>query len=188
MREQRTVDQQNFVTADDLFRMPDDGYWYELVRGRLIKMSPPGALHGVVGIRLQAALYQFVEAQRLGVVLPQDTGFKLASNPDTVRAPDAAFVRRDCIPSTGIPEGYWPGAPDLAVEVRSPNDRRSELWEKADEYLQHGTRLVWVIDPSKCDVVVFRPGVPPVTLASDDELDGDDVVPGFRFRVSRLFE
>jgi Uma2 family endonuclease len=176
------------MTADELFRMPDDGYWYELVQGRLIKMSPPGALHGLVGIRLQTALDQFVRAQKLGVVFPQDTGFKLASNPDTVRAPDGAFVRRERIASTGIPIAYWPGAPDLAVEVRSPSDRRSELRHKALEYLRHGARLVWVIDPAKRDVVVFRPGAAPVTLTSDDELDGEDVVAGFRFSLRQLFE
>jgi Uma2 family endonuclease len=181
-------DQRQHVTAEELFRMPDDGYWYELVQGRLIKMSPPGALHGVVGIRVQTALDQFVAQQQLGLVLPQDTGFKLASNPDTVRAPDAAFVRRDRIPSTGVPVGYWPGAPDLAVEVRSASDRRSDLRRKASEYLRHGARLVWVIDPTRRDVTVFRPGSAPRTLRSDDELDGEDVVPGFRLGVRRLFE
>lgn len=177
------------VTANDLLRMPDDGYSYELVRGQLIRMSKPSPWHGVVGIRLQTDLYQFVEARKLGQVFPQDTGFKLASNPDTVRGPDIAFVRRERILVIGIPKkGFWPGAPDLAVEVRSPNDSRPKLVEKANEYVRYGTRLVWVIDPERQGVVVFRPGQPAAIVKGEEELNGDDVVPGFRFRVKRLFE
>ena len=177
------------VTADELLRMPEEpGCSYELVQGRLIQMPKPGALHGIVGMRLVAALLPFVEERGLGALFPQDTGFKLATRPDTVRAPDLSFVGRDRVASIGFPEGFWPGAPDLAVEVKSPNDTWSELARKANEYLMFGTRLVWVIDPKRRHVVVFRPDALPATLTSGDELDGGDVVPGFRFPVSRLFE
>jgi Uma2 family endonuclease len=176
------------VTADDLMRMPDDGYSYELVQGRLIKMPKPGALHGIIGTRLFSALIRLVEAHDLGAVFPQDTGFKLTSNPDTVRAPDLAFVTRERVASVGFPEGFWPGAPDLAVEVRSPHDSLRELSKKADEYLSHGSRLVWVIDPRRQEVTVFRAAHEPVTLAHTDVLSGADVVPGFEMPVVRLFE
>jgi Uma2 family endonuclease len=176
------------VTADDLMRMPDDGYSYELVKGHLIRMPKPGALHGIVGTRLFSALIRVVEGHQLGALFPQDTGFKLADTPDTVRAPDLAFVGRDKIASTGFPEGFWPGAPDLAVEVRSPHNSVRELTEKAREYLSFGSRLVWIIDPRQQQVMVFRPGREPVTLSRGDILSGADVVPGFELPVARLFE
>ena len=178
----------HFVTADDLFRMPDDGYSYELVQGRLIRMSKPSPRHGLIGMRLGAALYRFVEERGLGATSAHEAGFKLATNPDTVRGPDVWFVRRERIPLGGLPDSYWLGAPDLAVEVRSPSDTRAELMEKAAEYLRCGARLVWVIDPKQQSVTVSRPEATPAILTSGDELDGGDVVPGFRFRVSRLFE
>lgn len=176
----------HLVTADELFGMQDDGYCYELVEGRLIRMSPPGALHGVAGGRLGVALANYVEASGLGIVFTQDIGFKLASNPDTVRAPDVAFVRRDRIPASGIPHGYWLGPPDLAVEVRSWNDRWSILVEKAHQYLRLGTRLVWLLDPKKETLTVFRPDGKPTLLTIDDVIDGEDVVPGFRLPLAKL--
>src|SRR6266700_2318991 len=150
------------ITAEELFRMPDDGYKYELVAGRLRKMSPPGSLHGVVGMRLAIALGAYVEQHELGVLFAADTGFKLASNPDTVRGPDVAFVARERIPAGGIPTGYWPGAPDLAVEVMSPTDRRSEIDEKIDEYLRSGVRMIWFVEPLARRATVHRPGTQPL--------------------------
>lgn len=176
------------VTADDLMRIPDDRYSYELVKGRLIRMPKPGALHGVVGTRLFSALIRRVEENDLGVVLPQDTGFKLTDDPDTVRAPDLAFVSRDKVTLTGFPEGFWPGAPDLAVEVRSPHDSMRDLTDKASEYLTYGSRFVWILDPRKKQVTVFTPGADPVMLTRDDSLNGGEVVPGFELSVARLFE
>ena len=175
------------ITAEELFRMPDDGYKYELVAGRLRKMSPPGSLHGVVGMRLAIALGAYVEQHELGVLFAADTGFKLASNPDTVRGPDVAFVARERIPAGGIPTGYWPGAPDLAVEVMSPTDRRSEIDEKIDEYLRSGVRMVWFVEPPPRRVTVHRPGTQPVVLDETDMLDGADVLPGFSYPLGRLF-
>src|SRR5438093_9181379 len=101
--------------------MPDDGYRYELVKGELKKMTPAGSKHGVVIVNLTLPLAEHVRANQLGIVLGVETGFKIASEPDTVRASDLAFIRRDCIPPTGIPKTFWPGPPDLAVEVLSPN-------------------------------------------------------------------
>lgn len=175
------------VTADELLRMPDDGYQYELVEGRLIRMPPPGFQHGVIALRIASALLRFVEDGELGVVMGEG-GYKLASNPDTVRGPDASFVRRDRIETEGVPRGYWVGPPDLAVEVLSPDDRPSELRGKIQQYLRLGVRMVWVIDPDDRTLTVYRPNVAAVTLTSLHDVEGDDVVPGFRYPVARLFD
>lgn len=179
--------QTHLVTAEELARMPDDGYQYELVEGRLIKMPLPKLRHGIVGSRLGVPLWNFVDAAGLGVVFTGDVGFKLTSNPDTVRAPDVAFLRRERIPITGLPDGYWAGAPDLAVEVLSPDDRRSELVRKAHQYLRHGARLVWLVDPKKQTLTVFRPDGESTALTINDQIDGEDVVPGFRLPLAKLF-
>jgi Uma2 family endonuclease len=175
------------ITAEELFRMPDDGYKYELVAGRLRKMTPAGSLHGIVGMRLATAISTHVEQHGLGVVFAADTGFKLVSNPDTVRAPDVAFVARERIPATGIPTTYWHGAPDLAVEVLSPTDVRSEIDEKIEEYLACGVRQVWFVEPLARRVTIHRPAAKPEVLNEGDTLDGAELLPGFRYPLPRLF-
>ena len=175
------------MTADELFLMKDDGFRYDLVKGELRKMSPAGGEHGAIIVRLTVALGQYVEENDLGVVFGAETGFKLASNPDTVLGPDVAFVSNEKIPPTGIPVAYWPGAPDLAIEVISPGNTRREMEEKIAEYLAAGVRLIWIISPKRRTVMVHQANVEPVTLAESDTLDGQDVVPGFEFSVARLF-
>jgi Uma2 family endonuclease len=167
--------------------MPGDGFRYELVKGELIKMSPRGGKHGVLAIRIGMAIAQHVEANRLGEVFAAETGFILFTNPDTVRAPDAAFVSRERIPPGGIPEKFWPGAPDLAVEVLSPSDTLYEVDEKIEEYLEAGVRLVWIVNPRKRTVTIYSPGAEPRRLAEDEALDGRDVLPGFQYNLRRLF-
>ena len=175
------------VTADELIGMPDDGFKSELVEGRLIRMTPAGSLHGRLIVRLSTALDSFVEEHDLGAVFAADTGFRLASAPDTVRAPDVSFVRKDRVPDTGLPAGYWPGPPDLAVEVVSPSDSTAEVESKVQEYLRKGVRLVWVVVPSKRAVAVHRPSAPSQILDETEALDGEEVVPGFRYPLARLF-
>ena len=97
------------TAADELFVMPDDGLRYELVKGELRRMPPAGSEHGAVAINIAVVVAQFVKAHGLGVVFGTGTGFKIASEPDTVRAPDLAFIRRERIPPEGIPRGFWPG-------------------------------------------------------------------------------
>jgi Uma2 family endonuclease len=176
------------VTADELFRMPDDSYHrYELVRGRLLTMSPPGSLHGLLVARLTVALAVYVEEQRLGVVLSGEPGFHLERDPDTVRAPDVAFICRARIPGGGVPRGFWSGAPDLAVEVMSPNDRRFEVKEKVADYLSLGVREVWLVEPALRRVTVHRISEEPQVLRESDTLDGGPLLPGFRYSLTRLF-
>jgi Uma2 family endonuclease len=177
----------DLVTAEELLRMPDDGHWYELVDGRLIEMPPPAWPHGVVSMRIGGLLHAFVETHRLGLVFARDTGFRLSSDPDTVRAPDVAFVARDRM-TAGVPgHGYWPGAPDLAVEVMSPGDRFCALEDKVRQYLAAGTRVAWIVSPAERMVRVYEPGRPAVTCGASDVIEGGDVVPGFHCEVAPLF-
>ena len=175
------------ITADDLLRMPDDGFRYELVEGNLREMAPAGHQHGRIAINVSMPLAQHVKANNLGVVYAAETGFKLASNPDTVRAPDVAFVRRERVESVGDSEGFWPGAPDLAVEVVSPGDSYTDVEEKVFDWLDAGTRLVIVANPRKRLVTVYRSLTEVVVLTEADVLDGGDVVPGFTMPVKDIF-
>ena len=175
------------VTAEEFARIPNDDYHYELVEGRVVRMSPPGSRHAVLATRIASLLHHHVGTHRLGVVMTSG-GVKLAANPDTVREPDIAFVRQDRIPATGVPDGFWPGAPDLAVEIRSPGDRLSELRAKVGDYLARGVRLVWVVDPKQRTVTTHDPQSPPVTLRVGDILEGGDVVPRFVCPVNRIFD
>jgi Uma2 family endonuclease len=122
----------------------------------------------------------------LGAVMTE-VGFKLASNPDTVRAPDVALVRQDRIP-TPEPRGFWDGPPDLAVEVLSPDDPPDEVRDKVGEYLTRGVPVVVVVDPDTRAITVFRPATPELALVADEVLDLSDVVSGFRCSVRELFE
>lgn len=175
------------VTVGEFAQIPDDDQHYELVEGRVVRMSPPGSRHGVIATRIAALLHQHVETHRLGAVLTP-AGFWLAADPDTVREPDVAFVRADRMLSTGIPDGFWPGPPDLAVEIRSPGDRQALIADKVRDYLARGVLLVWVVDPKGQTVTVHRAESPAATLGMDDNIDASEVVPGFTCAVGRFFE
>jgi Uma2 family endonuclease len=174
------------MTADDLSALPDDGNRYELVQGELVAMSPSAVWPGIVGGRVYGLLWSFLGRNaQLGVCGISETGFRLALNPDTVRAPDVWFVQAEHIPADGIPdEGFWPGAPDLAVEVLSPSDRFVDVMRKVQEYLAAGAHLVWVIDPKGRSAAAFAPERPPLLLGEDGTLDGGDLLPGFTLRLS----
>jgi Uma2 family endonuclease len=175
------------VTADELFARRKDGFRYELVNGELRKMSPAGSEHGAIIVNITVLLGQHVKANKLGVCFGAETGFKIASDPDTVRAPDVAFVSRGRVPESGIPKKFWPGAPDLAVEVLSPGDTYDEVEEKVEQWLDAGTRAVWVVNPRKRSVAVYRSMTDVTRLSESDELDGGAVVPGFRCEVAGIF-
>ena len=175
------------VTADELLRMPRGRFRYELVEGELRTMSPAGEEHGAVIMSLAAPLAQYVKAHDLGFVFAAETGYKLASNPDTVLAPDIAFLRRERVEPTGLLKGYRENAPDLAVEVMSPGDTVREVTEKAGKWLAAGALMVWVVNPKKRTVTVYRAPGEVTTLDEKDHLDGGEVVPGFRCKVSEIF-
>ncbi len=175
------------MTAEQLWRMPKGDMRHELIRGELHTMAPAGFDHGAVIINLSTMLATTVKRRKLGVVVGAETGFKLTEDPDTVRGADIAFVRADRIPKTGRPKTFWLGAPDLAVEVLSPDDRPKAVAQKVGDYLSAGARLVWVADPKKRTVRIHRPMAEPETLRNGDTLLGESVVPGFKCKVSEIF-
>jgi Uma2 family endonuclease len=175
------------ITAAELLQMPRGQARYELIKGRLITMSPAGSEHGVVISRFSSLVEQFITAHNLGLVFGTETGFLLEKSLDTVRAPDIAFVRLERIPETGIPEGYWPGAPDLAVEVNSPSDTARAVAEKAESWIHMGTQSVWVVDPRSKTVTVYDATGAARTYFPGDSLDGGDVLPGFLCAVAEIF-
>ena len=173
------------MTAQELFEYSNEPYRQELVAGILYEMEPPGAEHGRVATTVGAMLYE--HARDLGVVFASEVGFLLASDPDTVRAPDACFIAAERVPSDSVPSGYWPGPPDLAIEVVSPNDRRSEVEGKALDWLEAGTRAVVVLDPPLRTATVYRSRQDIRILADGEPLDLGDVVTGFAPRTGDLF-
>lgn len=174
------------LTADELFALPDDGHRHELIRGELTTMTPPGFRHGLVASAFNARLAGHVRDHDLGAVTTE-VGFRLADDPDTVRAPDVAFITRERVEQVGETERYWPGPPDLAVEVVSPNDRYAETHDKALEWLAAGARLVLVVDPAEQRITAYRSPSSIVVLAGDEPLDLGDVVPGFAVPAQALF-
>ena len=176
------------ITADELLQQPDDGFRYELVKGELVKMAPAGSEHGKLAMRVGWRLAQHVESQELGNVYAAETGFQLASGPDTVRAPDVAFVRQERVEGAGEVRGFWPGAPDLAVEVVSPGDTYAEVEDKVLDWLDAGTLMVAVVNPRQRTVTIYRSRADIVILTRDDLLDGNNVVPGWILPIRELFE
>lgn len=175
------------MTADELLALPRGEFRYELVNGELKKMSPAGQKHGRITVRLTEPLAKHVRDHQLGQVYAAETGFKLKSDPDTVRAADIAFVRRERLEVLGETESYWPGAPDLAVEVNSPSDTVREVEKKVIEWLEFGSRLVWVVSSKLHTVTVYRSLTDIVALTEKDTLDGGDVVPGFQIAIAEIF-
>lgn len=175
------------MTADELLAMPDDGHRYELVKGELIQMAPTGYEHGVRTAELTTALHSFIKAHKLGVVCAAETGFLVSQDPDTVRAPDIAFIARERVENAGAVKSFWIGPPDLAVEVISPGDTVRHVEEKVAEWLEAGARIVWVVSPKLHTVTVYRSLIDIVTLTEKDNLDGGDVVPGFQIKVAEIF-
>ena len=176
------------MTAEQLYELPDDGLRYELLRGTLVSEPVPSRLHGRTVTRLSKLLSNYVDPRRLGVVYTGDTGFVLARQPDTVRGPDVAFLSAQRERETKNERPYIPGAPDLAIEVLSPNDRTREVLGKVSDYLAAGCRLVWVVNPAREEVSVFRSPFAPRILTGEHVLEGEDVLPGFSVTVAELFE
>jgi len=177
------------VTAEQLWELPDIlGKQLELVRGEVVAVPSPGAIHNVIANLLFHLLYTFASERRLGIVFGDNMGYVLSRGPDTVRIPDISFVAWDRVPEAGIPEGSWLIPPDLAVEVVSPSDHTADVNDKACEYVASGVPLAWVLWPKRRVVSVYTRDQMVRELGLDDELDGGDTLPGFSVRVSTLFD
>lgn len=177
------------VTAEDLLRMARDECRYELIEGVLHRMPLPGFEHGSIAGQFGGLLFAHVNQHKIGRVLAAETGFRISSEPDTVRAPDVAFVANERLRDVGFdPQKYFPGAPDFLGEVLSPTDSYSDVEKKVAAWLAAGTGMVVLVDPSKQLLFVHRPGQPVQILTSEDILDASDVVAGWRVRVAEIFE
>ncbi|MFL6216508.1 MAG: Uma2 family endonuclease [Blastocatellia bacterium] len=180
-----------YLTEEDLLRMPDDGYRYELVEGELRRMAPTGFEHGRCTHNLSGMLWSYVRDNDLGIVVAAETGFIIARRPDgrvTVRAADIAFVAKGRIPANADTSKYLELAPDLVVETLSPSDTALEVEEKVALWLAAGVRVVVTMNPALRSVTVHRSSHDIVKLTDQDELDLSDIIPGFRCRVSAIFD
>ena len=175
------------MTAEELMELPDDGFRYELVNGELEKMPPPGFPHGRTALRLGIYVGQFILDHGLGEATT-DIGFKLTSNPDTVLAPDFAFITNERFREGKGTEGYWPGPPDLAVEVLSPSDRPGKVNQKISRWFSFGTRQLWIVDPKHSTITVYRSPSDATVFSGSDYLESQDLLPGFRISLDRIFK
>jgi len=172
------------VTADELLRRPRGRCREYLLRGRLIEQPYRGELSSHVATSLMVHLANHVADHRLGDVFAP-CGFQLTWNPDTVLAPATAFVRSD--PSVELSDDYHHGPPDLAIELDGPSEQPDHLTVKVSEWLAAGCPMVFVVEPRRRTVTVYRSGGEVVVLADDDVLDGGDVVPGWKLPLRELF-
>jgi Uma2 family endonuclease len=188
--------QDKIRTAEDLWELSHRPEYadmrLELSEGRLIVMSPASWKHGGLASKLDRRVGDFAEENELGMTTGAETGYILFKNPDPegkdiVRAPDVGFIRAERVPDELPDRGYVPFAPDLAVEVVSPDDSADEVAQKVAEYLKYGTRLVWVLYAKPKEIKVHAPDQEVKTLKVGDALDGGDVLPGFKMPVRDIF-
>jgi len=181
-----TTENKAHYTPEDLLAMPD-GKNHELVDGRLVERNM-GAESSWIGGEVYLRLRPFCDEHRSGHVWPADNGYQcFAHAPKLVRRPGVSFIREGRLPGGELPKGYVRIPPDLAIEVVSPNDLASDLDETVEDYQRAGVSLVWVIHPESRTVTVFRGDGTVSRLHQDDELSGEDVIPGFRCPVRSLF-
>jgi Uma2 family endonuclease len=176
------------LTAEDLPFLPSREGPCELVGGRLVRSPPHGETHGLVAGEALYRLYRFVREHGLGRVYSTGTGFVLARDPDTVRGPDVAFVSAERLAPPGCRGFYFEGAPDLVVEVITPDDADPDVAPKVRDYLDAGARAVWVVDTALQSLTVHRSGRPPESFSRNDTVDGGAAVPGYRLPVREIFE
>jgi Uma2 family endonuclease len=173
-------------TAQDLERLSAQGYHYELIKGELHEMAPPGGTHGSTTSRLSVFVGSLVIDKDLGETFAAETGFLVGRDPDTVLAPDFAFVSKGRLPNP-LPKSYVPVVPDIVLETRSPNDTKREVADKVEQWLALGVRLVWELNPQTRILTVHRANQMPRFLGENDTLDGEEVLPGFSVPIARLF-
>ena len=181
-----TLEKPAVHTAEDLERLSAQGFRYELIKGELRPMSPSGGPHGDATSRISFYVNGLVYGEERGLTFTAETGFFVARDPDTVMAPDFAFIAEERLPEI-LPEGYVSIIPDLAVETRSPNDTAKEVADKVEDWLAAGAEIVWVIEPRKRTITSHRRGRQPLVFGTGETLDGEDVLPGLSIPLNRIF-
>lgn len=176
------------MTAEEFLLLGDANWRHELIRGGMVQLPPAGPRHGELSLQIASNLWDFVSDRNLGVVTGSETGFTVARDPDVVLSPDGAFVQTARLPDGEAPEGYFEGAPDLIVEIISATDKYVYVNEKIVFYLESGAQLIWVVDPFCQLVTAYYSDRTGGLLMIEDELDGGEVLPGFRVPVAEIFE
>jgi Uma2 family endonuclease len=179
---------ENVKSADQLYELPDDGNRYELIKGDLIMMSPAGSEHGWIAGRIFVRLATHVENLDLGRAYAAETGFKISESPDTVRAPDACFVSHERLNTVVETRSYLPLAPDLVVEVVSPNDTSTDVEAKAEQWLEAGSRVVLVADPGNQTLRVYKSKAQIEVFHSGEEFSSGDVCDDWKISVNEIFD
>jgi len=174
-------------TSKELMKLSGMGR-YELIKGVIYKLSPSGKKHGFIVSKITNIVSNYVYENKLGITTGAETGYKLSSNPDTVRAPDMAFESNERLAQCGIIEGYSTVMPDLVVEVNSPSDSHTRVIKKTQEWLKAGVKGVWVIDPDDEAVAVYNFSGQCRVFDGGDYLEGGNIIPGFKCRVSEIFD
>jgi len=173
-------------TAEDLIKLGEGRY--ELEEGVIKEMAPAGEEHGVIAAGIIYRLTKFVKENKLGVTTTSETGYKLSSDPDTVKAPDAAYKSNKRLSEGGITKGYSGVMPELVVEVTSPSDSSGEILKKVNMWLKAGVLEVWIVDCRSKKIIIYRSGGESKILEENDELEGGAILPGFRYSVKEIFE
>jgi Uma2 family endonuclease len=178
----------SLVTADDLLALPiGQGKRYELLRGELREMSPGDSRHAKVISNLQGLLQAYVREHDLCMMFGAETGFRLSRDPDTVRVADIAFIAKQRLPQAMATVAFWAGAPTLAIEVLSPDDRTGEVDEKIDAWLEAGCDAVWIVDPALQTVTIYHTQRAVITLTIGQIVEGSELLPGFSCAVDEVF-
>ncbi|MGA7730326.1 MAG: Uma2 family endonuclease [Chloroflexia bacterium] len=177
---------QRLITAEEFWLLPGSKH-QELIGGEVVETIPPGGIHAEIAGELVRLLRNWFKQGRGGYA-GVEAGFILARDPDKVRGPDVYFVRPERIPASGVPEAFWPIAPDLAVEVVSPSETADEVREKVRDFLTAGTPMVWTVYPRSREVVVHTADGLARTYADEDVIEFPEVLPGFSCKVAELFE
>jgi Uma2 family endonuclease len=181
------TEQRILLTAEEFFWLYSHKEGdYELVKGEVIEMAPPGIAHGGIAVNIASALHVFVRQNDLGRVIVEG-GFCLECRPDTVRGPDVSFIKKERIPAEGLPRAFFPGAPDLAIEVVSPSDTASELEAKVHDYLRNGAQRVWVVYPGSRRMAVHRPDGTARWYSEDEAIIDEELLPGFSLPLTEIF-
>lgn len=175
------------TSVDEIGALSRDPYRYALIRGEIYRISPASARHGEITLEIAWRIKTFVNEHHLGTVYAAETGFLLGRDPDTLLAPDVAFVRADRLPEQTQQQGFLELAPDLVVEVDSPSDTSRYVSDKVLTYLDAGCRLVWVVEPERRTVAVWTPDRTARVMMAEETLDGGQVLPGLTLAIAEIF-